>query len=122
MITKVLFTMLVIIVVGMLFRSSSQAPGSPRRASLRQGETAGLAPRTVAYLLVGLLIIVSSVLYYFSWSDANQLVKLRVVGANGVLSQYQAYQKDIDNREFITIDGVLIKLADSDRLELLLSE
>lgn len=121
MITKVLFTMLVIIVVGMLFKSSSQAPGSPRRASRNQAET-GLAPKTVAYLLVGLLIIVSSVVYYFSWSDANQLVKLRVVGANGTLSQYQAYQKDIDNREFITIDGVLIKLADSDRLELLLSQ
>lgn len=128
MITKVFFTMLVIIVVGMIFRSQNQNqaknPGKAtpqnhqNKADKTPDEPASLAPRTVAYLLVGLLIIVSGVVYYFSWSDSNQLVTLRVISAGGTLSEYQAYRKDIKGREFNSIDGTYIRLADTDRLEM----
>jgi hypothetical protein len=125
-ITKIFFTMLVIIVVGMIFRSQNQGKDQSK-ASAHSGknkpdktpdEPASLAPRTVAYLLVGLLIIVSGVVYYFSWSDSNQLVTLRVISAGGTLSEYQAYRKDIKGREFNSIDGTYIRLADTDRLEM----
>ena len=123
MITKIFFTMLVIIVVGMIFRTQSQSKNSPRsrqnKVEKELDETASLAPKTVAYMLVGLLIIVSGVVYYFSWSDSNQLVTLRVINASGTLSEYQAYRKDIKGREFNAIDGTFIRLADSDRLEML---
>jgi len=124
MITKIFFTMLVIIIVGMIFRSQSShrtqtAPVKKTQASNR-AETSSLAPRTVAYLLIGLLIIVSSVVYYFSWSDANTVVSLRVINASGALSEYQAYRKNIKGRTFISIDGRQIELADSDRLEILI--
>jgi len=128
MITKIFFTMLVIVIVGMVFRSQSQNQSqNPSRASTRShqnktdktpDEPASLAPRTVAYLLVGLLIVVSGVVYYFSWSDSNQVVTLRVIGAGGTLSEYQAYRKDIKGREFNSIDGTYIRLADTDRLEM----
>jgi len=122
MITKIFFTMLVIIVVGMIFKSQSQSKASPRSQQQPEktpSEPASLAPKTVAYLLVGLLIIVSGVVYYFSWSDSNQVVTLRVINASGTLSEYQAYRKDIKGREFDSIDGTHIRLADSDRLEML---
>jgi len=114
--------MLVIIVVGMIFKSQSQSKASPRSQQQPEktpSEPASLAPKTVAYLLVGLLIIVSGVVYYFSWSDSNQVVTLRVINASGTLSEYQAYRKDIKGREFDSIDGTHIRLADSDRLEML---
>lgn len=123
MITKIFFTMLVIIVVGMFFKSQSQNPTSPRSRQKNldenPAEPASLAPKTVAYLLVGLLIIVSGVVYYFSWSDSNQVVTLRVISAGGTLSEYQAYRKDIKGRQFNSIDGTYIQLADTDRLEML---
>ena len=115
--------MLVIIIVGMIFRSQSQSKDSPRSRQSKAGEnkdeSASLAPKTVAYMLVGLLIVVSGVVYYFSWLDSNQLVTLRVINAGGALSEYQAYRKDIKGREFNAIDGTFIRLADTDRLEML---
>lgn len=124
MITKIFFTMLVIIIVGMIFRTQSQTRTNQevqkiKKASAPNDEASSLAPKTVAYMLVGLLIIVSGVVYYYSWSDANTLVKLRVINASGNLSEYQAYRKHIRGREFTSIDGVQIQLADSDRLEML---
>ena len=126
MITKILFTMAVIILVGMIFKSQGQdRPGSKhakKDAEEVSGTQKSLAPRTVAYLLVGLLIIVSGVVYYFSWSDSRQIVTLRVISAGGTLSEYQAYRKDIKGREFTSVGGMLIQLADSDRLEILVKE
>ena len=124
MITKIFFTMLVIIIVGMIFRTqnqtrANQSPQQPKKAPAATDEPSSLAPKTVAYMLIGLLIVVSGVVYYFSWSDANTLVKLRVINASGALSEYQAYRKDIKGREFTSISGVQIQLADSDRLEML---
>lgn len=126
MITKIFFTMLVIIVVGMIFKSQGQSKNTEQEQQnkplKKPDETTSLAPKSVAYMLVGLLIIVSGVVYYFSWSDANQLVTLRVVSAGGTLSEYQAYRKDIKGREFTSIDGVHTQLADSDRLEMLIKK
>jgi len=128
MITKVFFTMLVIVIVGMIFRTKNQEQARQARAAKPasptpdEQHTDSLAPRTLAYLLIGLLITVSGVVYYFSWSDANTLVKLRVINASGNLSEYQAYRKDINGREFLSIDGLQIHLADSDRLEILVKD
>ena len=126
MLTKILFTMAVIILVGMIFKSQGQdkPQGKPsdKARSAPPDTQKSLAPRTVAYLLVGLLIVVSGVVYYFNWSDSRQLVTLRVISAGGNLSEYQAYRKDIKGREFTSVDGFLIQLADSDRLEILVRE
>ena len=126
MITKIFFTMLVIIVVGMIFKSQNQGKATtaePQKTpGQKSGETASLSPKTVAYLLIGLLIIVSGAVGYFSWSDSNQVVSLRVINAGGTLSEYQAYRKDISGREFTSIDGIYIRLADTDRLEMLIKE
>lgn len=123
MITKVFFTMLVIVIVGMIFRSKNQSQQAQNQRATKEVEVnaanSSLAPKTVAYMLVGLLIMVSGVVYFYSWSDANQLVTLRVIDASGGLSEYQAYQKDIRGRVFISIDGVQIQLADTDRLEMI---
>ena len=125
MITKVFFTMLVIVIVGMIFRSKNQNQQAQRKttpAEVEAASSSSLSPKAVAYMLVALLIVVSGVVYYFSWSDANQLVTLRVIDASGGLSEYQAYQKDIRGRAFTSISGVQIQLADTDRLEMLIQK
>ena len=128
MITKIFFTMLVIVIVGMIFRTKNQEQARQARAArpatpaAEDEQTDSLAPRSVAYILIALLITVSGVVYYFSWSDANTLVNLRVINASGKLSEYQAYRKDINGREFLSVDGLQIRLADSDRLEILVKD
>lgn len=122
MIAKIFYTMLVIVIVGMIFRSQNQAKVDKQRSKQNESEASeqnSMAPKSVAYLLIALLILVSGVVYYFSWSDANQLITLRVINSSGTLTEYQAYRKDIRGREFSSIDGVTIQLADSDRLEMI---
>ena len=127
MIVKILFTMLVIIVVGIIFRTQNQAKAAEqarqqKTAAVAADQPSSLAPKTVAYLLVALLILVSGVVYYFSWSDANEVVTLRVTSGDGRLVEYQAYRKDIKDREFTTIDGIRTRLADTDRLQMLVNQ
>ncbi len=127
MIVKILFTMLVIIVVGMIFRTQNQAKAAEqarqqKKAAVSADEPGSLPPKVVAYLLVALLILVSGVVYYFSWSDANELVTLRVTSGDGRLIEYQAYRKDIKDREFTTVDGIHTRLADTDRLQMLVNQ
>ena len=127
MIVKILFTMLVIIVVGMIFRTQNQAKAAEKAKQQKatpavSDETRSLPPKTVAYGLVALLILVSGVVYYFSWSDANEVVTLRVTSGDGRLVEYQAYRKDIKDREFTTIDGIHTRLADTDRLQMLVNQ
>ena len=124
MIVKILFTMLVIIVVGIIFRNQNQAKAAERERKQKntassKEEPGSLPPKTVAYLLVALLILVSGVVYYFSWSDANEVVTLRITSSDGRLVEYQAYRKDIKDREFTTVDGIRTRLADTDRLQML---
>ena len=127
MILKILFTMLVIIVVGMIFRTQNQARAA-EQARQRQAaaetpeDTRSLPPKTVAYLLVALLILVSGLVYYFSWSDANEIVTLRITSVDGQTVEYQAHRKDIKDREFTTIDGIRTRLADTDRLQMLVNQ
>lgn len=116
--------MLVVIIVGALFRAKSKTsvgkpPPDKSTSNQQKTETSSLAPKTVAYGLLALLIVTSGVIAFYSWSDANQLVKLRVFNANGDLSEYQAYRKNIKGRTFTSIEGVRIQLADTDRLEML---
>ncbi|MFT5609492.1 MAG: preprotein translocase subunit SecG, partial [Parvicella sp.] len=103
MITKIFFTMLVIIIVGVLF-SKQRSNSSPTTTSnsAKKSPRASLSTNHLAYSLVALLIVVSIVLAYFNRSEANQIITLNVYGTTGVHTQYQAYQKNINGRSFTT--------------------
>lgn len=123
MITKLLFTALVIVIVGALFHKQQHARNNTGRPARSTGqhevERGSLAPKTLAYGLVGLLILASSVIYFFSWRTDNELITLRVINAQGEATQYQTRRADLKKREFLTLDSKRVRLADSDRLEIL---
>ncbi len=119
MITKVFFIVLVIVVVGIIFnkqRTPSQASPSPSDSTNKRNS---FSTSNIAYGLIAVLILVSSVLYYFNRSDANRIITLNVLDASSTLTQYQAYNKDIKGRTFTTIDGRQVQLAETDRLEII---
>ena len=119
MITKVFFTIFVIIVVGMIFHNrTTQTQAAAKRATAKN-EPASLSPRALAYILIGVLVLISVSVFFYNWSASKQIVTLRILDANGGTTEYQAYKKDLKNRAFDTIDGTHIELANSDRLELI---
>lgn len=120
MISKVFFTMLVIVIVGVLFSKQRGSRTSTKTNGAAQPDSRNsLSTHRMVYGLVAVLLIVSGVVYYFNRSDANRVITLNVLDASGTNTQYQAYQKDIKGRTFITIDDRQVQLAETDRLEII---
>ncbi len=122
MIAKVIFTALVIMLIGAIFRSKAtvkQRSGTPDRASVPtdDNQTQSLTPKQLAYLIIAVLLLASMVVFYINWSHDNQIITLKVVNTNGEATEYAAYRKHIKSRRFTSTDGRLIELADSDRIE-----
>ncbi|NKB63149.1 MAG: hypothetical protein GKR95_25620 [Gammaproteobacteria bacterium] len=132
MLTKILFTLLVIIGVAFFFRTKNQAsqetpqgdgsditakPLQPISDNSKSGKS--LPTKTVAYLLLAILIGISILIFIISSNNDNRIVNIRIIGDSGVNTTYQARQKTIEGRSFETLDGTMVTLGESDRIEMI---
>ena len=116
MLTKILFTLVVIIVVALVFKTKT-APKA--RVVEAQAEREGsLSVKAVAYLIVGILIIISATIFVFKYQSDNRIVNIRVIAEDGTSTVYQARQKEIRGRQFLTLDNKQVTLGESDRIEM----
>lgn len=122
MLTKILFTALVIVIVAVVFRVRTRAVKSPPAAAAPQVNSR-VTPQLIAYLFVGIILAVSGLVYYLHWRDEHRIVTIRVINsATGEAASYQAYRKRIEGRRFQTLDGRAVTLGDADRVEMLESD
>ena len=116
MITKILFTLAVIgVIVGLArFRGRTGAVGvTPAQ---RQPKTGWM--RWAALAVVMVMILASVAFLYVYWRDANQVVQVQVIDSlSGRVSHYQVYRGDLHEREFETVDGRRVILANTERME-----
>lgn len=122
MLTKILFTVLVIVLVGAIFHKQQNAGKSAGKTAPQSNQSVpnkSLSPKALAYGLVGLLVLASIVIFALNWHSKDALVTLRVFSADGQLSEYQARQANIKGRSFTTVGGKRVQLGDSDRLEII---
>jgi hypothetical protein len=120
MIGKVLFTLGVVLVVALIWRTRKpppQAQPAPRLInpvrSRRSSMIRYLAGAAVVVLLAG-----SVYLLYDHWRDRHEVVLVRVIDATtGRSVDYRARRGDIEDRRFVTEDGRSIVLAETERLE-----
>jgi hypothetical protein len=120
MIGKVLFTLAVIFVVALIWRTRNPGrpatqppprlinPPAPRRLPVW-----GLAGAAVV-----LMLLASGYMLFEHWRDSTEVIYIRVVDAgSGRAAEYRAQRGDIEDREFLTVDGRRVVLADTERLE-----
>ncbi|HJP08273.1 MAG: hypothetical protein CL395_07020 [Acidiferrobacteraceae bacterium] len=119
MLTKVLFTLAVILVVALVFRTKSKPPKAVTAAPPAKG---GISAGMVAYSLLGLVIAISALVFVLHWQDQHRIINIRITDSQGATLSFQAYKKAVEGRRFTTIDGRAIDLADSDRIEILEKE
>ena len=120
MLTKILFTLAVILVVALVFRVKNTPAQAVKPAAAQTQNTQGGVPAAmVAYTLLGLVIAISALVFVLHWQDQHQVIDIQVTNSQGNALKYQAYKKAIEGRRFTTIDGVSVDLADSDRIEIL---
>jgi len=120
LLTKILFTLAVILVVALVFRVKN-TPSKPVKpeTSQTQNNKGGVSPAMVAYTLLGLVIAISALVFVLHWQDQHQVIDIQVTNSQGDTLKYQAYKKAVEGRRFTTIDGISVDLADSDRIEIL---
>jgi ABC-type Fe3+ transport system permease subunit len=119
MITKILFTLLVIIAALVFVRhknSRQRQGGGPDREQQAADRRRAMV---IAIALVLLTLLVSAGIYYSHWQNEHRLFSVLVThGNSGEVQRYTVYRREINGRSFRTVDGRLIHLADSERMEI----
>jgi hypothetical protein len=124
MLTKILFTALVIalVVAGTRFQRGRALARATRVDE--PGEPSGLlgrvAPRRIAYIIAAVLLVSAVAFYANFWRDWHEVVTVRVINTqSGDSAEYKVYKGTIEARGFETVDGWKVRVSDLERLEFL---
>ncbi|MYH89318.1 MAG: hypothetical protein F4128_00430 [Gammaproteobacteria bacterium] len=117
MLTKILFTIIVVIGVALYFRTKKNPPRV--REAAESGEESAPSTRTVVYILLVLMVAVSIGVFVLKWQQDNRIIEIRVTTESGEVVNYQARHKDISGRSFLSLEGVQVTLGAGDRVETL---
>lgn len=117
MLTKVLFTLIVIVAVALIFRQKTEARRGDGRRRQRTPQT-GIQSKTIVYAILGLIIAISALLFFLHWQNQHRIINIIVTDGSGATATYQAYKKSIEGRSFVTLDGREVTLGDNDRVEM----
>ena len=124
MFTKILLTLGVIAIAWLVVSNRarrervSAASSSTRLAAPPTGRRDG-ALRLAAYGLVVLMILGSGVFLYLQWRDEYRIVNVEVINTQtGRSVSYQARRGDVEARSFLTLDGRLVNVAETERIEM----
>lgn len=125
MITKILLTLLIIIIAYALIKRQRANAGRqkdtgdvPCKDNNMRLDASDL--RLGAYMFVAIMFMLGGYFYYQRWQQDHQLLTVRLyhVGEQQVV-EYQVFQYQLDNRSFVTTDGIQVKVSDSERMEIL---
>lgn len=116
MLTKLIFTLAVIALVVFLVKFRQRPVPAARPP---QGKAAGTRlVRTVAIVTLVVMLGGSLVMLYLYWRDSHQLLQVKVIDArSGRVSTYEVYRGRLEERSFETVDGRQVRLAETERLE-----
>lgn len=74
--------------------------------------------RFAAYTFLVLIIGLGATLYYFQWQDDHQILTISLHRENQAQPViYQVYKYQLENRTFVTIEGTVVTVASSERME-----
>ena len=71
-----------------------------------------------AYMFLALVIGLGATLYYFQWQDDHSILTVRLHSDGQAKAiMYQVYKFQMEERSFTTLDGILVTVASSERME-----
>jgi len=120
MLGKILLTLAVILGAWLVIRQRMERARTPAPPP---GARRPLLPptfvRALAYGLVTVMAAGSLLWLYLDWEAGRGLVNVRVINANtGEVTSFQARRQDIEDRQFTTLDGRRVTLAEIERMVL----
>lgn len=121
MLTKVLFTIAVVLAV-VFFSRLRRRPGLDAPTANPPDAASGASSyglmRWLASAVVILMVAGAAFYLYLDWRGASEIVRVRVIDAGtGKSSEYEVYRGEIEDRSFRTVDGRRVILAETERME-----
>ena len=117
MLTKILFTIMVIAVVVLISKAGQ------RRKTVISGssETQPSGRRWIKVLaisVISLMIVASAMFIYLEWRSASEVLVVQVIDTrSGRISEYRVTRGKLEDRGFQTSDGRYVRLAETERME-----
>ena len=121
MITKLLLTLGVILVAWLVLRNRQKRMSAPMpEPRVQAPPRKGFNPwKWGGYVLVVVMILGSGLFLYAEWQDRYRVVSVTVVNTQtGERLDYLARRMDVNERQFMTLDGREVSVADTERIEL----
>jgi len=118
MLSKILITALIVFVAYLVLRARGRRVTAVR-TQVAAPDPPVISPRVVAYLFLGVAAVSGALIYWAEWADDRQVITIRVINSRtGEAVTYQAHRGKIHGRQFETLDGREVSVADVDRVEL----
>lgn len=133
MLGKILLTLTVIIVAFFYIRArdlqqTEARKPAPKTKHAKDSPAANKKPaggddlsadlRLGAYMFLVLMIGLGASLYYFRWQDDHAILTVTLHSDNQAESiRYQVYKYQLQDRSFTTLDGILVTVASTERME-----
>ena len=120
MITKILITLAVIAACYfyLKFKRKRAADSQPAARVIPDTDIDPRPPfRLLAVILVVLALVGGASVAAYHWYDGRTLLSVQLTPAGeGESRDYQVYKRDLELRRFTTVEGQIVRVADSDRL------
>ncbi|PCI76658.1 MAG: hypothetical protein COB20_10040 [SAR86 cluster bacterium] len=130
MLGKLLLTLAVMIIAFFFVRQRDmKEKSSPARTTLpparpvnkaveQEGHNLSADMRLGAYMFLVLVVGLGTTLYYFQWQDDHSILTVRL-HSDGQTEAivYQVYKFQMAERSFTTLEGILVTVASSERME-----
>ena len=117
MLTKILFTIVVIALVVLISKSGQRQKAVMSGASAAQPPTRRWI-KVLAISVISLMIAASAMFIYLEWRSASEVLVVQVIDTrSGRTSEYRVARGKLEDRAFQTSDGRYVRLAETERME-----
>lgn len=118
MIKKLIFTILVAVLVFAGYKIKNR-PAVVAGDDSDEAPQASWSVQLLSYIIVGFIVLFSSVFFLLNWIDNRTLVTIRVINPQQNATEYTIRKNALKGRRFTTIDNLQVELGADDRLEII---
>ena len=123
MITKLLFTLAVIGVALFMLQLRRRPVPVPATPQGKKELFIRKWFRLLSVVVISLMILAAGVYIYVEWQQAREVLRVQVIdNRTGNSKEYRVIRGNLQDRSFQTMDGRIVKLADTDRMEIVTTQ
>ena len=99
-------------------RSTSPSQTSHNKTAEQEAPNLSADLRLGAYMFLVFVVGLGAALYYFQWQDDHSILTVRLHSdGQAEAIEYHVYKFQMAERSFTTLDGILVTVASSERME-----